>query len=339
MYEIGIEEKNYTSKFLTILPNHEVVAYLQGADPKKIWPLAQLTEPASSTSGPVQTLTLTRLSVYAALESGMPAVEIREFLTEHSKSGLPANVAQSLAEWTRKHEALVIRTGVTLQVCSDEADEKKFSEGKGQKVGDHFLLLPQQFLSSRQHSCVWDHQSQPRPSWEINEEGFVRVGTEAEAVALARLSQFADPVFGGWQISAASVRRARERGIPVEQILKWIDAHQRKESPPLVEMAIRNWASRAVIFTGPLVMMQVPQPQAYEAIRSSERFRPLVVDYLPPDWFIIHPEKHGEVVQLLQDLGFTFAASFFPSAEGMGQAGKAPAEADGCSPGQAQGRK
>ena len=337
--EIGMEKKSYTTKFLTVQPNHEVVAYLEGADPKKVWPLAQLTRPASSTSGPVQTLTLTRLSVYSALASGMPAGAIREFLAEHSKSGLPANVAQSLADWTRKHEALVIRTGVTLQVCSDEPDEKRSNQDKAQKVGDRFLLLPQPSLPSRQHACVWDHQSQPRPSWEINEEGFVRVSKGAEAVALARLSQFADPVSGGWQITAASVRRARERGIPVEQILNWIDAHQRKESPPLVEMAIRNWASRAVIFTGPLVMMQVPQPQAYEAIRSSERFRPLVVDYLPPQWFIIHPEKHGEVVQLLQDLGFTFAASFFPSAEGMRQAGNAPAEAEGCSPGQRQGRK
>jgi Helicase conserved C-terminal domain len=337
--EIGKEEKSFTIKFLTVQPNHEIVAYLDGADPKKVWPLAHLTRPASSTSGPVRTLTLTRLSVYAALESGMPAGEIREFLAEHSKSGLPANVAQSLVEWTRKHEALVIRTGVTLQVCSDEPNEKRVSQGEGQKVGDHFLLLHQQSLPSRPHSSVWDHQSQPKPSWEISEEGFVRVGKGAEAVALARLSQFADPVSGGWQITAASVQRARERGIPVEQILIWIDAHQRKELPPLVEMAIRNWASPGVIFIGPLVMMQVPQPQAYEAIRSSERFRPLVVDYLPPHWFIIHPEKHGEVVQLLQDLGFTFAASFFPSAEGLGQAGNVSVEADSCSPGQRLGRK
>jgi hypothetical protein len=337
--EIGMEEKSYSTKFLMVQPNHEVVAYLEEAEPKKVWPLALLTRSASSASGPVQTLTLTRLSVYAALESGMPAGEIQKFLAEHSKSGLPANVAQSLVEWTRKHEALVIRTGVTLQVCSDEPDEKRISQGKGQKVGDHFLLLPQLSLPSRERSCVWDHQSQPRPSWEINEEGFVRVGKGAEAVALARLSQFADPVSGGWQIAAASVRRARERGIPVEQILNWIEAHQAKQSPPLVEMAIRNWASPAMIFTGPLVMMQVARPQASEAIRTSERFRPLLVDYLPPDWFIIHPEKHSEVVQLLQDLGFTFAASFFPSAEGMGQTGNASAEANCCSSGQRQVRK
>jgi len=96
-----------TCKFLDGKPNHDVVAYLEGADPKKIWALAQLTRTASPTSGPVQTLTLTRLSVYAALKSGMTAGEIREFLAEYSKSGLPDNVAQSLAEWTRKHEALV----------------------------------------------------------------------------------------------------------------------------------------------------------------------------------------------------------------------------------------
>lgn len=337
--EIGMEESSYATKFLTVQPNHEVVAYLEAADPKQIWPLACLTRPASSSCGPVQTLTLTRLSVYAALETGMPAGEIREFLAEHSKTGLPANVAQSLAEWTRKHEALVIRTGVTLQGCSTELDENLLGQGKAQKVGGHFVLLPHSSTPSRQHACVWDHQSQPRPSWEFNEEGFVHTGKGADVVALARLSQFADPGSGGWQITATSVRRARARGIPVEQILNWLDAHQRSESPPLVEMAIRNWAGRAVVFTGPLLMMQVPQPQACAAIRTSERFRPLLVDTLPPDWFIIHPEKRGEVVQLLQDLGFTVGASFFPSAESMRQRDKASAEEDSCSPGQRQGEK
>jgi hypothetical protein len=336
--EIGMEEKSCTTRFLTVQANHEVVAYLEEAEPAMIWPLVQLTRPTSSAAGSVRTLTLTRLSVYAALESGMPGGQIMEFLARHSKTGLPTNVAQSLAEWTHKHEALVIRTGVTLQVSGDEPDEKKSGQGTGQKVGGHFLVLAPQSIPSRPQSYVWDHEGEPEPSWELSEDALVRVGEGTDAVALARLSQFADPASGGWQISAASVRRARERGIPVEQILSWISTHQRKETPPLVEMAIRNWASRAVIFTGPLVMMQVPEPQAYEAIRSSERFRPLVIDCLPPDWFIILPEKHRQAVQLLEGLGFTIAATFFPSAEGIGRAGNSPAEADGGSPRQRRGR-
>lgn len=334
--EIAMEEPDYTTKFLMVQPNHEVVVYLEAANPKKIWPLALLTRPISSTGGPVRTLALTRHSIYAALETGMPAEAIHTFLAEHSKNGLPANVAQSLAEWTQKREALVLRTGITLQVGPGERDEKKLLHGKRQPVGDHFVLLPPASLPSRQQAFDWTQSIKPKPTWEINEDGLVQVEKGADTVTLARLSQFADVASGGWRITAASVRRALQRGISPEQILQWIGAHQRTETPLLVEMAIRNWATRTVIFAGPLVMMQVPQPQACAAIRTSERFRPLLVDYLPPDWFVVHSDKHGEVVQLLQELGFTMAASFFPSSASSREEGNAPAEDDGCSPGQRQ---
>ena len=53
----------------------------------------------------VQTFALSRESVYQALESGLTPEAIRDFLSRHSKTGLPDLVAHSLAEWGRKREA------------------------------------------------------------------------------------------------------------------------------------------------------------------------------------------------------------------------------------------
>lgn len=308
--EISEEERSYKEDFLTVQPNHEVVAYLEAADPKHAWRLAQLTQPASSpTTGLVQTLALTRDSVYRALESGMLADQVRQFLTEHSTSGLPANVAKSLAEWSSKRESLAIRTEIALAVSPTKLHEET-NRDRGRQVGDHFVLLPKGVSPTGPQDLVSDPEKHPRPAWDVDEENRVRVAEGADFVALARLSQFADPAPGGWRITAASVRRAQERGIPVDQILEWLYAHQRREVPPLVETAIRNWADGTAVFAGPLVMLQVAQPQACKAIRTSRRFAPLLAAHVPPDWFVVQSEKQGELVELLEELGFTIADTF-----------------------------
>jgi hypothetical protein len=59
------------------------------------------------------------------------------------------------------------------------------------------------------------------------------------------------------------------------------------------------------VFFGNLLMLQVPQPQASMMIRTSRRFRPLLIGHVPPDWFLVRADKQGEVEQLLAELGFT----------------------------------
>lgn len=66
------------------------------------------------TDSQVQTFTLQRPVVYAALESGLTLTDLEAFLRTSSETGLPDNVARTLAEWAGKRESLVLRTQVTL---------------------------------------------------------------------------------------------------------------------------------------------------------------------------------------------------------------------------------
>jgi hypothetical protein len=313
----GVESKQ-EPKFLTVQPNHEIVVYLDSADAGAVWPLAQMARRSPSAGGRVQTFALTRDSVYEALESGLTLEQMRHFLVEHSRTGLPANVAQSLTEWGRKREALVVRTEVALGVFPPGGPSPFPDSPKARPVGDGCMLLPKTAARGFHRGLVVDHQAFPRPLWRVDEEGQVSVMDEADSVTLARLGQFADPSAAGWKITAASVRRAREWGIPAEQLLGWLQDHLANALSPLVETALRNWSSPAGVFLGNLRMLQVPQPQACAMMRTSQRFQALLLGHIPPDWFIIRAEKSEELEQLLKELGFAVSSSYRlpPSMEG-----------------------
>ena len=313
--ERAVSEPTYEPKFLTVQPNHEILAYLNVADPRAVWPLAQMARRVSAAGERVQTFALSRESVYQALESGLTPETIRDFLSRHSKTGLPDLVARSLADWGRKRDALVFRTGIALGAGPPGSAGPFAGMAKARPVADSLVLLPPTATRGLKGCILRDHHAFARPAWQVDDEGRVRVTDAADSVCLARLAQFADPEGKHWVITAASVGRARERGIPAEQILGWLNDHLSHELPPIMKMAICNWSSPAGVFLGELVMLQVNQPQAYEMMRDSPRFRPLVLSAFPPDWFVVRPEKRQELERLLAELGFAVGTSWKPSPE------------------------
>jgi len=331
--ERAVSEPAYEPKFLTIQPNHEILAYLDVADPRAVWPLAQMARRMSAPGERVQTFVLSRESVYQALESGLTPEAIRDFLSRHSKTGLPDLVAHALADWGRKREALIFRTGITLGAGPPASASPFASMTKARSVADSFVLLPPTAARGVKGCLVRDHHAFPRPAWQVDEEGRVRVTDAVDSVCLARLGQFADPEGKGWVITAASVGRAREHGIPADQILGWLADHLSNEIPPVMETAIRNWSSPAGVFLGELVMLQVSQPQAYTMMRDSPRFQPLLLGAIPPNWFVVRADKRPELERLLTELGFAVGASWK-----QGVAPERSKTADGSSRGSA-GRK
>ncbi len=312
--ERAVSEPTYEPKFLTVQPNHEMMAYLNVADPRAVWPLAQMARRVSAPGEPVQTFALSRESVYQALESGLTAETIREFLSRHSKTGLPDLVAHSLADWGRKREALIFRTGIALGAGPPGSASPFAGLARARPVADPFVLLPPTATRGLKECLVRNHHAFAQPAWQVDEEGRVRVTDAADSVCLARLAQFADPEGKHWVITAASVGRARERGIPAEQILGWLDDHLSHELPPIIKTAICNWSSPTAVFLGELVMLQVNQPQAYEMVRDSPRFQSLLLGAFPPNWFVVRPEKRPELERLLTELGFAVGASWKQSA-------------------------
>ena len=285
--ETQAQDRATDAKFFTVLPNHDIVVYLEAAGADKVWELARMARLTSPDGGLVQTFKLSRESVYLALESGASFEKIRDFLSDHSRNGLPENVKHCLSEWAGKRETIVIRSGVSIGAKA---------------AGEPFVLMP---------DGGGKHADGPR-AWRIDEDGLIRVEKTADSVSVARLGRFADRVGDHWKIDASSVRRARERGISAGQILGWMKAHLSRELPPLIETAIRNWTGRVgKVFTGELLMLQVADLQAREALLASRRFRPFLAGHIPPDWFVLQAQKHRELKLLLAELGFSAEGSYF----------------------------
>lgn len=312
--ERAAAEPAYEAQFLTVQPNHEILAYLNVADPRAVWPLAQMARRVSASGERVQTFTLSRESVYQALESGLTTETIREFLSRHSKTGLPDLVAHSLDEWGRKRESLIFRTGIALRAGPPGKPSPFAGMAKPRPVADSFVLLPPTATRGLKEDIHRNHHAFARPAWQVDEEGRVRVDDATDSVCLARLAQFADPEGKHWRITAASVGRAHERGIPAEQILGWLAEHLSHALPAIIETAIRNWSSPAGVFLGELVMLQINQPQAYAMVRDCLRFQSLLLGAVPPNWFVVRPEQRPELERRLSELGFAVGLSWKQSA-------------------------
>lgn len=301
--EVTFKMAAVSDKCLTVQPNHDVLLYLDAADGEAISILGRIASQESAT-GIVQTFKLTRESVYGALEGGMAPAVIESFLSSRSRSGLPANVAQSLSEWSRKRESLVVRSEVAVEFLAGS------SASHGRALGSHlFLSTPQAAHKVAKNLGVGIETKDPRPDWKVDEHGIISPNRPMSAIGGARLRRFAEFIDGTWRLSPRSVHAAQELGITAEQIVGWLTVHTGAAVPPVLALAIRNWAGgRAKVFLDRVVLLQVNDSTSFAALNQSERLRSHIKGVLAPGTFVVTDEGRKEAITLLRDLGFSLDA-------------------------------
>lgn len=312
MPETEAEDRHDAAPFLTVQPNHEVLAYMDAADARRICTLARFARHDKVNTGPVQTFSLSRESVYQALENGMSVAEIQAFLVEHGRTDLPANVAHALMEWSGKRESLVLRNGVTLGLLVEAAEAAELPTS-GELLGDHCVVMKKRSEKMAMKDfagwAILDHHAGLPKAWSVDELGRLQDSGE-DTVSCMRLACLADQTADGWLISAKSITRARKQGFMTDQMLVWLSTHLLHATPALLETAIRNWTGRASAFAGKVHLLQLTRGSDCDAILGSDVFRPLLAGHIPPCWFIVQDDKAGEVKRLLLRLGFRIDASF-----------------------------
>jgi hypothetical protein len=309
--ELNAADLPPTAPFLTVQPNHEILAYLDAADARRVCTLARFARRSSATGGRVETFSLSRESVYTALEAGMTVGEIEAFLTEHSKTALPANVLRTLQEWSGKRESLVLKIGVTVAFVADGTSLELGSHAR--VLSDTSAVLPKMSakIAARNFAgwSVLDHHGELPRVWQVDELGELRTSGN-DLVSRHRLTCLADRAADDWLVSEKSVLRARKQGFTADQMLEWLTEHLSHETPALLATAIRNWMGRTSIFAGKVQLLQITRAEARDAILHSTAFQPLLAAHIPPDWFILHDEKVAEAKQLLKRLGFRVDGSY-----------------------------
>ncbi|MGF1580954.1 MAG: helicase-associated domain-containing protein [Gemmataceae bacterium] len=294
------------AKFLTVQPNYDILAFYSEANISQICTLARFADTSSTSGGYVQKFTLTRESIYRALEDGMTAQDIETFLVTNGKTETPNNILSTLQDWSGKRESLVLRSGVTVALAPD-AKALADVEPPARMLTETCAILSKMSPAhaSRDYAgwSIIDHHGKLPRVWEVDEMGQLKVnGTNV--VSQPRLESMADCDKDKWNISEKSVTRARKQGFTTEQILGWLEDHLTHATPLLLVTAIRNWLGRNGAFIGKVQMIQVTREEARDAILRSKAFEPLLVGHLPPDWFFVSEDKAAEAKRLLKRLGF-----------------------------------
>jgi hypothetical protein len=298
-----------TAPFLVVQPNFDVIAYLDRAGGQGAGLLGRIAERGSGGGGPVQTFRLTRNSVYLALESGLTWEILLGFLQHSNQGPVPPNVLRTLAEWSARREALVVRQGVNLLAFPTVKERDAWvAEHSGTPCGEHYVLGPRRLDSNLKRSAlVVDHHKPGRKTLQANEYGLVLAEGPLDLVQFARLTRVAelekDSAGDRWRLTAASVGRS---GLKQTQMESWLEDHLSSPLPPLLACALDAWAGRPhPIETGEAVLLHVPESDCFEALVTSPRLSGFLLGSPGPGWLVVRSDKRRELEALLTDLGFS----------------------------------
>lgn len=307
------ERQAPAEKFLIVQPNFDVVIYLRDADftgLQEITPFLRRGAGAAA-RGEVQTFRLERENVYEALESGLPMEEIRRRLEKYSREPLPQLVERALAEWSGKRESLVLRKDVCIVL-----HEKRPT---GNAVGGMRELEPGCELGSKSAAASLkrsrakfeqvDHRAVAGASWTLGENGEVELLVDPlPLIPGIRLRALARKSRSGWKLTPASVKAAQRAGIPVVQMIEWLEDHADGGVPRLLVVAMTHWARSKKCFVGKLDAFQAPNLEIFRAICDSVSFDEMIAGTIAPDWIVFRPEKAAAAAKLLTGLGLALEA-------------------------------
>ncbi len=298
----GLLPSTAESRFFTIQPNFEVIAYIDDVPTRVVWPLARLARRTSGSGNPVQTFVIDRESMYHAMEGGFTLNQIREYLTSHARNTPSPNVIRTLEEWGGKRESLVLRRGVSLLVGIDSPPKVARAVGDGFHLLDATVAVPKGLP-------LLTYPDRARPCGEASEDGVIRLDPDADLIAVARLQQLIGAAdVGELRITEASVAGAKRRGLSAEQLLDRLRHHHRGPVPLILEVAIRNWSVGGQVVLGNLLMLRVPDSAIASAILGSERFKPFIIRHIPLQWFVVDGKHRKELERLLTSIGYTWTA-------------------------------
>ena len=294
------EPPTSTVECLVVQPNHDVLLYLDAADGDAITMLATIAVRDSS-EGHVHTFKLTRESVCRALEAGRTIADIESFLHTRSRNDVPANVAQSLLEWQRKRDAIVVRRGVAIHFTTPD----RASRTKNPQTSFAILAPDAALQLARAQRTRMEPMTAPK-EWKVDEHGGVLCRSGLSLLGKARLQRIARIEKDGvCRVGAATVHAATLVGLSADKIIGWLAASATDDLPPVIVVAIRNWCSGPNrVYLGNAVLLQVPDPQVARALATSARLRPLLQGAIGTGSFVIQESAIKEASKVLRDLGF-----------------------------------
>ena len=297
-----------------VQPNFDVVVYLDRTTPLQ---LAFLERHAERTHAQQYTAhyRLTRQSVYGGLESGTTLHELLDQLEEFGQTPLPQNVRVEIEEWAMLREQVVLYERAHLiEFATPNARQAALAtEPNGRAVGDRFLLvlpiLVGHYYPSKELGQIEriDYSKPLSKVLTIEETGQIRrTKATSDLLLTPQLEQWTTAKEDGvWQLDENKVRARVKPGLRVDELIELLTARLTHPLPPILELALRNWAGRSkTVEVEPFVLLRCGDQAVVRAILESTRLEPHLRGRLDEDVLLFDRTKIADVKEILEWAGF-----------------------------------
>ncbi len=277
-------------KPLIIQPNFEIMAYTEAAHLPVLYQLERFANRERAER--VAHYKLDRESVYRGLQDGLSAREMREFLEQHSRSGLPQNIAYSLDDWQSLWERVTVRASTSVIEADSEAELDAFlatlpADG-ATKLAPCWALIEARYGEVARNALAsrgargFDYNIETEQAFTTSENLEISVPlANLDLWLRAKLAQFADeaPATKGkarYQITRASVERAAQIGVNAEAILGFLREIGTPPIPANVSLTVRGWGGAVKPVALGAMQVLVAAPETIAQMASIEEVRALL---------------------------------------------------------------
>ena len=245
---------------LLIQPNFDILVYLDKLSPLSLASLNAAD--CQQIDAQTATYTLSRSSLYKALEAGYELDMLKQLL-EQSSHALPSNVKTSLDDWALRRERLSILENSTLLEFSSQAErDQALAKHKQAKViAERFLLIPKQVkmaFKKQGIQTIHNYQSSPTRVIKFEEDGQFKLKGATDLAGRVVISKIARVAGENYQLASEAIREgalsksiydallARTIGGLPHQIEALIKIWQQKtDNPALTKVSLFQHASAA----------------------------------------------------------------------------------------------
>lgn len=294
-----------------VQPNFDVVLWLEQASSEQISFLERHTQRSELRDHTVH-YTLTREALHRGLRRGSTVDGFLEKLAAGSQAELPQNVVAEVREWAQARERLVLHLGARIVEYPDaEGRDAALARGvAGDAVGERMILLrpnaPQSAVVCGQLGLkrigVIYYEPGSGSRAETSSDGVMRLSTPcADLTIRALLDRWCDKLPDGtWQLTAASVKRARDAKASVQELEHLLQTRLTTELPGLLELAASAWAGKKVeVHSSRTLLLRCRDRKQRERLLSDPTIREGTMWPLNDDLLLVAEEYVDKVLERL----------------------------------------